>query len=172
MTRLRYAAIVFLAVLGMGANGQGNKPEPPRESNGLALTPPMGWNSWNQVRLQHPRRPGASGSRPDGLLRPARCGLPVRRHRRLLATKRDGEGRIVADAEKFPSGIKALADYIHSKGAAVWHLLRRRDQDLRWPPWQPRPRVSGRHPVRGLGRGLPEGTTGATPARRTARPRT
>ena len=23
-------------------------PSPPRESNGLALTPPMGWNSWNK----------------------------------------------------------------------------------------------------------------------------
>ncbi len=29
---------------------------------------------------------------------------------------RDANGIIVADPEKFPSGIKALADYIHSKG--------------------------------------------------------
>ena len=31
-------------------------------------------------------------------------------------TSRDAEGNIVPDAAKFPSGIKALADYIHSKG--------------------------------------------------------
>jgi alpha-galactosidase len=31
-------------------------------------------------------------------------------------TSRDAEGNIIADKEKFPSGIKALADYIHSKG--------------------------------------------------------
>ncbi len=29
---------------------------------------------------------------------------------------RDPEGNIVADAERFPSGMKALADYVHSKG--------------------------------------------------------
>ena len=31
-------------------------------------------------------------------------------------TSRDADGNIVADATRFPSGIKALADYIHSKG--------------------------------------------------------
>jgi alpha-galactosidase len=30
--------------------------------------------------------------------------------------KRDENGTIVADPERFPSGIKALADYVHSKG--------------------------------------------------------
>jgi len=30
--------------------------------------------------------------------------------------RRDSEGQIVADPERFPSGIKALADYVHSKG--------------------------------------------------------
>ncbi|GFH13806.1 melibiase [Haematococcus lacustris] len=30
--------------------------------------------------------------------------------------KRDGDGRIVPFADKFPSGMKALADYVHSKG--------------------------------------------------------
>jgi alpha-galactosidase len=29
---------------------------------------------------------------------------------------RDARGRIVADAERFPSGIKSVADYVHSKG--------------------------------------------------------
>jgi alpha-galactosidase len=29
---------------------------------------------------------------------------------------RDGEGNIVADAKRFPNGIKAVADYVHSKG--------------------------------------------------------
>src|SRR6266850_3440529 len=42
--------------------------------NGVALTPPMGWNSWNKFAC------------------------------------------IVSDPQRFPSGIKALADYVHSKG--------------------------------------------------------
>ena len=29
--------------------------------------------------------------------------------------ERDAEGNIVADAQRFPSGMKAVADYIHSK---------------------------------------------------------
>jgi alpha-galactosidase len=31
-------------------------------------------------------------------------------------TSRDAAGNIIADPQKFPSGIKALADYVHSKG--------------------------------------------------------
>ena len=30
--------------------------------------------------------------------------------------KRNAEGRMVADPEKFPSGMKALADYVHGQG--------------------------------------------------------
>ena len=30
--------------------------------------------------------------------------------------KRDNEGFIQPDPERFPSGMKALADYVHSKG--------------------------------------------------------
>ena len=33
-----------------------------------------------------------------------------------MTGERDADGNIVADAEKFPSGMKALADYVHSKG--------------------------------------------------------
>jgi alpha-galactosidase len=29
---------------------------------------------------------------------------------------RDGEGNIIVDAERFPSGMKALADYVHAQG--------------------------------------------------------
>ena len=33
-----------------------------------------------------------------------------------MAAERDAEGRLQADPEKFPSGMKALGDYIHGKG--------------------------------------------------------
>jgi len=32
------------------------------------------------------------------------------------AKERDADGNIVADPKKFPSGMKALGDYLHSKG--------------------------------------------------------
>lgn len=34
----------------------------------------------------------------------------------LVPGPRNSQGQIVADPAKFPSGIKALADYVHSKG--------------------------------------------------------
>ena len=33
-----------------------------------------------------------------------------------MARQRDADGRLQADPKRFPSGIKALADYVHAKG--------------------------------------------------------
>ena len=84
--------------------------------NGLALTPPMGWNSWNKfacnVNEQTVRDTAdamvASGMRDAG-------------YKYVVIDDcwqgpRDANGFITADAQKFPSGIKALADYVHSRG--------------------------------------------------------
>src|SRR5256885_1986885 len=84
--------------------------------NGLALTPPMGWNSWNKfgcnINEQIVRDSAdaivASGMRDAG-------------YQYVVIDDcwhgpRDANGFITADPQKFPSGIKALADYIHSKG--------------------------------------------------------
>lgn len=84
--------------------------------NGLALTPPMGWNSWNHfgcnVSSELIRETAdamvASGMRDAG-------------YRYVVIDDcwqvgRDGDGRIVADSSRFPEGMKALADYVHSKG--------------------------------------------------------
>ena len=37
-----------------------------------------------------------------------------------MADKRDSEGKLLADPNKFPSGMKALGDYIQSKVAKVF----------------------------------------------------
>ena len=84
--------------------------------NGLALTPPMGWNSWNKfacdVNEQVVRDTAdaivASGMRDAG-------------YRYVVIddcwqAPRDSNGFITSDTKKFPSGIKALADYVHSRG--------------------------------------------------------
>ena len=43
--------------------------------------------------------------------------------------ERDADGNIHPDPKRFPSGMKALADYVHGKGLKLGHLLgRRRDQ--------------------------------------------
>src|SRR3954451_20249953 len=84
--------------------------------NGLALTPPMGWNSWNKfgcnINEQIVRDSAdaivASGMRDAG-------------YQYVVIDDcwhgpRDAEGFITADPQKFSSGIKALADYVHSRG--------------------------------------------------------
>jgi hypothetical protein len=43
-------------------------------------------------------------------------GLDVNLDDCWLAKERDANGRLQPDPVRFPSGIKALADYIHSKG--------------------------------------------------------
>ena len=87
-----------------------------RPAPALAPTPPMGWNSWNHfacdVNEQTIRETAdamvSSGMRDAG-------------YRYVVIddcwqVSRDGAGTLVADPQRFPHGIKALADYVHSKG--------------------------------------------------------
>jgi alpha-galactosidase len=82
----------------------------------LALTPPMGWNSWNKfgcnVSEQLIRETAdamvASGMRD--------AGYQYVNIDDCWQVSRDGNGAIVADPARFPAGIKALADYVHSRG--------------------------------------------------------
>lgn len=87
-----------------------------QEFDSLALTPPMGWNSWNKF--------GCSVSEKlikevaDAMVS---TGMSNAGYQYIVIddcwqTGRDEDGNIIADAHLFPSGIKALADYIHSKG--------------------------------------------------------
>lgn len=90
--------------------------DPARTVNGLAMTPPMGWNSWNRfacnINEQVVRKTA------DAM---AANGLRDAGYRNVVIDDcwqgaRDKDGFITADAAKFPSGFKALADYVHSKG--------------------------------------------------------
>ena len=83
----------------------------------LAQRPPMGWNSWNTF--------GSSIS--DSLIREMADYMVDRGYRAAgyeylviddcwSLRDRDENGLLVPDPEKFPHGMKALADYVHSKG--------------------------------------------------------
>ena len=84
--------------------------------DGLALTPPMGWNSWNKF----------SCDVTESLIRETAdamvaSGLKDAGYEYIVIDdcwhgERDSLGFIQPDPVRFPSGIKALADYIHSKG--------------------------------------------------------
>lgn len=90
--------------------------EPGRTANGLALTPPMGWNSWNKfgcnVNEAIVRRTAdaivASGMRDAGYLYVIVDDC--------WQSGRGADGNIVVDATRFPSGMQALAAYVHARG--------------------------------------------------------
>ena len=84
---------------------------------GLALTPPMGWNSWNTFEVDI--HEDLIKQTADVLVS---SGMKDAGYEYIVvddgweAMKRDADGNLVPDPEKFPSGMKALGDYIHSKG--------------------------------------------------------
>ena len=84
--------------------------------NGLARTPPMGWNSWNKFSCNVSAKliEGAADAIVSTGMKDAGYQYVVIDD--CWQVSRDAEGDIVADAERFPDGMKAVADYIHSKG--------------------------------------------------------
>jgi alpha-galactosidase len=84
--------------------------------NGLARTPPMGWNSWNKFGCDVSEKLVKEVA--DALVR---SGMREAGYQYLVIDDcwqvgRDAEGNITPDPRRFPSGMKALADYVHSKG--------------------------------------------------------
>ena len=84
---------------------------------GLALTPPMGWNSWNTfaANIDENLIKGTADTMIANGMRDAGYVYIVVDDC-WEAKERGPDGNIVADPVKFPSGMKALGDYLHSKG--------------------------------------------------------
>ncbi|KAJ0246840.1 Alpha-galactosidase 3 [Hirschfeldia incana] len=86
-------------------------------NNGLARTPQMGWNSWNFFACNINEtviKETADALVSSGL---ADLGyIHVNIDDCWSNLLRDSKGQLVPHPETFPSGIKLLADYVHSKG--------------------------------------------------------
>ncbi|XP_077240164.1 alpha-galactosidase 1-like isoform X2 [Tasmannia lanceolata] len=86
-------------------------------TNGLAMTPPIGWNSWNHFNClidEKMIRETADALVQTGL---SKLGYKyVNIDDCWAELNRDSKGHLVPRKSTFPSGIKALADYVHSKG--------------------------------------------------------
>ncbi|HTP39152.1 MAG TPA: glycoside hydrolase family 27 protein [Steroidobacteraceae bacterium] len=94
----------------------GPPPAAPRVANGLALTPPMGWNSWNRFGCNINET--LIRQTADAIVA---SGMKDAGYQYVIIDdcwhgQRDAAGNIQPDATRFPSGIKALADYVHSRG--------------------------------------------------------
>ncbi|XP_062918719.1 alpha-N-acetylgalactosaminidase [Mobula hypostoma] len=95
--------------------------------NGLMRTPPMGWLAWERFRCNidcatDPKNCISESLFMDMADRLAEDGWKELGYEYVniddcwAAKKRDSQGRLVPDPDRFPSGIKALAQYVHSKG--------------------------------------------------------
>ena len=83
---------------------------------GLADTPPMGWNSWNHFACNVDE--GLIRATADAMVESGMkdAGYEYVNIDDCWHGARDSLGFIQPDPERFPSGMKALADYVHSKG--------------------------------------------------------
>jgi alpha-galactosidase len=90
--------------------------EDARSPNGLALTPPMGWNSWNKFGCNIDA--SLIRKEADALVS---SGMRDAGYQYVVIddcwqSSRDANGNIVADPQRFAGGMKALADYVHERG--------------------------------------------------------
>lgn len=119
--KFRYLLAASLALaMAQPANGQMffGKPKEVSDSAYLAQaqTPPMGWNSWNKF--------GCNVSEKlimDMADKMVETGMKDAGYEYVVIddcwqVDRDSLGFIQADPDRFPHGMKYLADYIHSKG--------------------------------------------------------
>ena len=94
------------------------KPGNPAPSyNGLALTPPMGWNDWSYYQCNIDENlilQQAKALVDKGL---AKAGYDtVTIDDCWMAKTRDADGNLQADSTRFPDGIKYIADKVHAMG--------------------------------------------------------
>ena len=100
--------LLFICLACVSAYGQ--------KFDNLALTPPMGWNSWNKFGAavnEELIRQTADAMVSSGM---KDAGYQYVNIDDTWEGERDNQGFIHPDPRKFPSGMKALADYVHSRG--------------------------------------------------------
>ena len=106
MTKIFFALAVFWSINSFA-----------QKFDTLALTPPMGWNSWNTFQtniseklvMETADMLVSSGMKDAGY-------IYLVLDDGWMAMERDDKGNLVPDPKKFPHGMKAVADYVHSKG--------------------------------------------------------
>lgn len=93
--------------------------EPAPVPDGLALTPPMGFNNWNSTECGKEFNAEMIKDIADIFVAK---GLKDAGYEYVnlddcwALPERDDDGKLVPDPERFPDGLKELGDYIHSKG--------------------------------------------------------
>ncbi|WP_328498112.1 NPCBM/NEW2 domain-containing protein [Streptomyces sp. NBC_00414] len=94
-------------------------PTGPALDDGLALTPPMGFNNWNsthcRAEFDEEMVKGIADIFVEKGLKDAGYEY-VNLDDCWALPARDANGKLVPDPVRFPGGIEAVADYVHAKG--------------------------------------------------------
>jgi alpha-galactosidase len=112
------ACLLALTVFAVGA------PAAAALDDGLARTPPMGWNGWYRFRCTVTERTVRETA--DAMVA---SGMAAAGYRYVnlddcwMAADRAPDGSLAVDRVAFPSGIAALADYVHARGLLLGMYL-------------------------------------------------
>lgn len=114
------AALAVTATLALTPVAPGSPLSPPPAAaldNGVAETPPMGWNSWNTFacNINEDLIKGMADAMVDSGMKDAGYEYVVVDDC-WMDPNRDWSGKLQASPDRFPSGMKALGDYIHDRG--------------------------------------------------------
>ena len=115
--RSTWAALVAAALIATPLTAVATATPAAALDNGLALTPPMGWNDWNaygcnvseQLVEATANKIVSSGLKADGY-------EYVNIDDCWMSPNRDAQGNLVPDPVKFPDGISGVAAYVHKLG--------------------------------------------------------
>ena len=123
-------------------------------ANGLAMTPPMGWNSWNKIGVDVNEK--AIRDAADAMVS---SGMRDAGYRYIMIDdfwqgERDAARQYPARSQALSVRHQEAGRLCSLQGIVVRYLFGCRDQDLRRTARQPRLRISGRQAICGLGRRL------------------
>jgi alpha-galactosidase len=114
MKTIKQILIAIAGALFLSASFVAQEPSSP--SANLALTPPMGWNSWNKFGCNVSE--DMMRSMADAVVKSGMkdAGYEYVNIDDCWQVSRDASGNIVIDTQRFPHGMKSVGDYIHSLG--------------------------------------------------------
>ena len=87
--------------------------------NGVGRTPPLGWDSWNRFHCSPGPTDALIRQTADGMVS---SGMAAAGYQYVVIddcwslASRDGNGNLQVDLTRFPGGMRAVGDYVHSKG--------------------------------------------------------
>lgn len=112
----RSHCVNWLVISGMMLAGALAVAQQNQMKSNLAPTPPMGWANWNYYFCHYDEQ--TIRDQADALVASGMrdVGYKYLIIQECIAPTRGADGRLIPDPQRFPHGIPALVDYIHSRG--------------------------------------------------------